>query len=100
MQTATSLRQIVGLLFFVAVLGGVYYAFTYIDFFQSARRSADEVNRQTSEIENELLAQLDSLKSIELSGEVFEMKEYALLVDISVPLTKPSVTRTNPFAPY
>ena len=91
-------RTLVSTLLLLGVFGGVYYALSSIDFFNSAHVTRDEVERRTQQIEQELVAQLDLLSGLSVDGRVFEMPEYASLVDQSVSLVKPPLERPDPFA--
>lgn len=94
-----SMRQILGTFLLVAVAAGAYYGLSYIDFFGAARITREEVERQTSEIEKDLIAQLNDLNEITLSGEVFENEAFKSLEDRTVKFEDVPIQRDNPFAP-
>jgi hypothetical protein len=83
----------------VAIGFGIFYMSQNSDFFQSATLSPEEVALQTTTIEQTILADLNSLQSIELDDEVFRMDEYALLVDDTVVIVTQPTGNPYPFVP-
>jgi sensor domain CHASE-containing protein len=96
---SAQLKHILALLFVAAMLGGVYYMATSVDFFATARKNASDVQQETENIQNEIIAQLDKVKAITFDESMFTAKAYTNLEDKTVPLTTPNLARPNPFAP-
>ena len=85
--------------FFVAIfLGGLWLLLTSVDYFGTALRSAESVEAQTAQYEQEIFSVLERMKLISLDSAVFQTREFQSLVDISIPLPPPSLARPNPFA--
>jgi hypothetical protein len=57
-----------------------------------------QANRSQT-VGRELLALLNTLRSLSLDGDVFERPEFASLIDFSVPISPNPLGRRNPFAP-
>lgn len=86
------------LLFVAVFLGGLWLLLTSVDYFGTALRSAESVEAQTAQYEQEIFSVLERMKLISLDSAVFQTREFKALIDISVPLPPPSLARPNPFA--
>lgn len=94
------LRQLIPLLFLVAVLGGGYFAVTHYDLTGSIVTHADVVEQRTSELEQNVLADLRQVDAIKLDMSIFGMPEYAALQHVVITPEAVSRSRQNPFAPF
>jgi len=83
----------------VLLLLGVYYAATELDFFAAASTRVDDVEQRTAEIERTIIADLARLDRIALDGTIFSSEAFTSLENLSEPLQRPVLSRTNPFAP-
>jgi hypothetical protein len=57
------------------------------------------VQAQTDQLESEMIANVTGLQSIDLSTGLFELNEYALLLDKQVAVQDVPVQNKEPFAP-
>lgn len=97
---SSAFRTLISTIILIALFGGVYYALSTLDIFNSARVSRADVERRTQQIEQELVAQLTMIGNLSLNGQVFDTEEYTSLVDTSVTLVRPPLERPDPFAAY
>jgi hypothetical protein len=97
---ASNFKHIIILAVIVAVLGGLYYAATYYDFFDKATKQAGAIEAETREIEQEIITQLEQIESIKLDAGIFQSEVFKSLEDRNVLLDDPETSRVNPFAPF
>ena len=82
----------------ILVLWAVYTFGGSIDFTAGAVKHAEEIEAQTLEIEQTIVAQLERLQRVKLETRLFETEGFRGLKDWSVPLGDPDVGRNDPFA--
>ena len=87
----------IGLLALVAL--GVYYVATQVDFFSAASTRMSDVEQRTAEIERTVIADLARLDRIKLDSSILTSEAFLSLENLSQPLPRPALSRTNPFSP-
>lgn len=95
----SSVKHLVILLLVVALGVFAYYFAVNNNIFSNQNARANEIKRNTTKLENEIIKPLSRLNSIEINSDLFQMSEFEALDDMSVKLSKPSLERQNPFDP-
>ncbi len=95
----SSIKHLVALLFIVIIGVMAYYFTLNNDIFSNQNARADEIKKNTTKLENEIIKPLSRLNSIEINSDLFQTPEFEALDDIGVELSKPSLERPNPFRP-
>jgi hypothetical protein len=92
-------QHLVPIAILILAVWGIWFLATNFDIIQLAQLDPDVVQTETDKLESEMIANVTGLQSIDLSTGLFELNEYALLLDKQVVVRDVPVQNSTPFAP-
>jgi hypothetical protein len=93
------LRHLVPIGILILVVWGIWFLVTNFDVIEMTQLDPEAVQAQTDQLESEMIANVTGLQSVDLSTGLFELNEYALLLDKQVMVQDVPVQNRDPFAP-